>query len=60
MNKITGICPVCDAQVSLNSDVETSEVVSCYDCKTKLFIENIAEKKAVLKKAPEVEEDWGE
>ena len=62
MKTISANCPVCDAIVTLNSDVETTEVVSCSECKSKLVVESLDEKKqnATLAKAPDVEEDWGE
>ena len=60
MNSISGACPVCDAQVALNSDTQVSEVISCPDCKSKLVVEKLDKQKSVLAKAPKVEEDWGE
>lgn len=60
MKNIQGTCPICDAAVSLVSDSQSSEVISCSDCKSRLVIEKISGKKASLAKAPDVEEDWGE
>ena len=62
MNKkgLTGVCPVCDAQVPLASDITESEVISCPDCKTRLVVESIEKGKVKLAEAPKVEEDWGE
>ena len=60
MNSISGACPVCDAHIDLNSDVQVSEVISCSDCKTKLVVEKLDKQKSVLARAPKVEEDWGE
>jgi len=60
MNQVSGTCPVCDAEVALSSDAHVSEVVSCSDCKSKLVVKSLVKGKAVLAKAPEVEEDWGE
>lgn len=54
-------CPICDANISLKSDVEESEVIGCPDCKTQLVVDKIlASSAANLKIAPAVEEDWGE
>lgn len=60
MNSITGVCPVCDAKVNLNFDVHVSEVISCFECKSRLVVETIDKENAALAKAPDVEEDWGE
>lgn len=62
MKTISANCPVCDATVTLNPDVEVTEIVSCFECRSKLVVESIDEKKqkAVLAKAPAVEEDWGQ
>ena len=60
MNTITTVCPVCDADITLPTDVQISEVITCSDCKTKLVVETIEKQKAVLAEAPKVEEDWGE
>lgn len=61
MADLNGLCPICDASVLLNSDLEVSEVVTCSDCNSQLVVD---EKKAggsvILKEAPQVEEDWGE
>ena len=56
----SGICPICDAQVTVAPDVTESEVVSCAECKTRLVVDKVAGKTISLSKAPEVEEDWGE
>ena len=60
MNSIKGTCPICDAEITLNSDTHVSEVVSCSDCKSRLVVEALDNQKATLIKAPDVEEDWGE
>ncbi len=62
MKTISATCPVCDAQVPLSADVETTEVVSCPECKVRLVVGDIDKQKqnATLAKAPNVEEDWGE
>lgn len=61
-NKTTlkGICPICDAEITLPADTVESEVVSCTDCKSRLVVESVEKQKASLTKAPDVEEDWGE
>ncbi len=60
MSSILTVCPVCDATTKLSSEVQPAEVISCTDCRSRLVIESLTANKAVLKEAPEVEEDWGE
>ncbi len=60
MKNISGNCPICDASITLASDTQVSEVISCTECKTRLVVEGINEQNATLAKAPEVEEDWGQ
>lgn len=55
-----GICPICDAGVTLLGDTEESEIISCSDCKSRLVVQKISKGKATLGKAPVIEEDWGE
>ncbi len=60
MKNILAVCPVCDATTKLVPSTQVAEVISCADCKSRLVIDNLNDNKAVLKEAPEVEEDWGE
>lgn len=53
-------CPICDANITLNSTVEAAEIISCTECKNRLEVGNINEGNVVLKEAPKVEEDWGQ
>ena len=55
-----GICPVCDAQVTLPKNTEESEIISCSDCHTRLVVSSLKDNNATLQEAPKVEEDWGE
>jgi len=60
MKDFSGTCPICDAPVTLPSDTQVSEVISCSYCKSKLVVESLTKQKAIIAKAPDVEEDWGE
>lgn len=53
-------CPVCDAKITLSSNVEESEIVTCPDCQSRLVVEKNDKNDFILNQAPEVEEDWGE
>lgn len=53
-------CPICDANITLNSTVEAAEIINCTECKNRLEVGNINERNVVLKEAPKVEEDWGQ
>lgn len=56
-----GLCPVCDSEVKLSSDLEVSELVNCQECQSRLVVSEIDNPSSVvLEEAPEVEEDWGE
>lgn len=56
-----GLCPVCDSEVKLSSDLEVSELVTCQECQSRLVVSEIDNPSSVvLEEAPEVEEDWGE
>lgn len=60
MSKLKSPCPTCDAEVSLETGVEESEIISCLDCQSRLVVEKIEKTGVILNTAPEVEEDWGE
>lgn len=53
-------CPICDSEVTLPEGTETSEIVSCADCHTRLVVSAIGNGVPTLEEAPKVEEDWGE
>lgn len=55
---MNGICPVCDAAVTIPADAMQNELIACSDCGSELEI--IALEPLMLDLAPEVEEDWGE
>ena len=56
----SGNCPVCEARVALEGDVEESEILSCADCQSVLVVEQCQGNTLILAEAPEIEEDWGE
>ncbi len=58
--QLNGTCPICEANLRVNEDVEISEILSCPDCNTLLVVEAKEDHTITLKKAPEIEEDWGE
>lgn len=60
MTKLSVACPVCDARIVLAEGAEESEIINCSDCRSRLVVEKIEKSTAILAKAPEVEEDWGE
>jgi len=53
-------CPVCDAPVALEEDVEESEILSCPECQTMLVVDRTESGSLQLAEAPPIEEDWGE
>lgn len=53
-------CVDCDATVTVPQDAIVGEIVSCKDCGTEYEVAEIKDGTAVLKRAEQVEEDWGE
>ncbi len=55
-------CSICDAMLTLNDNVEVSEIVTCMECQNKLEVKakDNESKTVQLMEAPKVEEDWGE
>lgn len=53
-------CPICDGQVTVPEGTEESEILTCPECSNRVVVTTISSDSAVLEKAPEVEEDWGE
>ncbi|MHB2149312.1 lysine biosynthesis protein LysW [Calditrichota bacterium LG25] len=51
-------CPVCDAIVELEENVELHELTTCPDCGSELEVVNLDP--PGLEEAPQEEEDWGE
>lgn len=51
-------CPECGADVTLHDSLETGEIVDCDTCGTELEVVDVDP--AVLERAPELDEDWGE
>ncbi len=51
-------CPVCAAEIELNSDTLLGEILECPECGTELEVTGKDPFK--LSEAPQEEEDWGE
>ncbi len=51
-------CVECGTSVSLHENYEVGEIVDCGTCGVELEV--IDTEPAVLDRAPELEEDWGE
>lgn len=58
--QLKGICPVCEGELKANKDVQISEILSCPDCNSLLVVDYIEDHTINLKKAPQIEEDWGQ
>ena len=54
----TVVCPECEAEIVLDSEVEESEIIVCPDCGVELEVVSVDPLEVDV--APEVEEDWGE
>lgn len=55
------VCPVCDANLKLATDLVESEVFECTECGRKIVVEKMNKSaNLILAEAPVVEEDWGE
>lgn len=57
---LSGTCPICDALVIPEEEVEESEILSCPDCHSLLVVDLIKTNTFHLIQAPQIEEDWGE
>ena len=51
-------CPICGADVTLDSSTVQGELVECSDCGAELEV--LGTDPLALGEAPEAEEDWGE
>ena len=51
-------CPVCGAEVALESDAVAGELIPCPECGSELEV--LQTDPPQLGEAPEAEEDWGE
>ena len=49
-------CPVCGAEIPLDSDIEKGEIVACDDCGSELEVTGPDS----VQEAPQEEEDWGQ
>jgi len=54
----TVICPECEAEITLETNAETGEIIVCPDCGVDLEIVSLDPAKVDL--APMEQEDWGE
>jgi len=54
----TSVCPDCDANVSVTTDILPGEIVECSECMVELEVLSV--EPLTLVTAPDVEEDWGE
>lgn len=55
---MSGICPECGAEITLDYDVEVGEIITCPECGAELEVISVDPLEFAL--APEEEEDWGE
>lgn len=60
MINLFSLCPVCNTKVSLQPDIEETEIINCLECQSRLVVEKNDQQQIVLNQAPEIEEDWGE
>lgn len=60
MNQLQSTCPVCEGSVSIPSDTEESEIISCSECDTRLVVASKTGHSLILNEAPAIEEDWGQ
>jgi len=51
-------CSECGSELTLHDDLEVGEIVDCGTCGTELEV--VETGPAVLDRAPELSEDWGE
>lgn len=49
-------CPVCDADVAIDENAESGEIIACNDCGSELEVTGADS----VQEAPHEEEDWGE
>jgi alpha-aminoadipate carrier protein LysW len=57
-DELNGLCPICDAGMTLGNDIVVSETVSCPECGSELEVKGLDPLQ--LAEAPMEEEDWGE
>ena len=60
MTKLTGKCPICDAEVGVTNDTQETEIITCTECESRIVVEAINGAKLSLEEAPVIEEDWGQ
>jgi len=60
MKNLNSKCPICGGTISLLSDVEESELITCPECNNRLVVKKISNGNIVLNEAPKIEEDWGQ
>jgi len=51
-------CPECEAEIMLEANAETGEIIVCPDCGVDLEVTSLSP--ALVELAPMEQEDWGE
>lgn len=51
-------CLECQAQITLETDLQVGEVITCPECSTDLEVKQVNQLKLSI--APKVQEDWGQ
>ncbi len=51
-------CPDCDAEITLNKDMEKGEVIHCKECSAGLEVTSL--QPFAVSNLPKMDEDWGE
>ena len=54
----TVTCPECEAEIALESNTESGEIIVCSDCGVDLEVTSV--NPATVQVAPMEQEDWGE
>lgn len=52
-------CPMCEAEISLENNVLSGELIQCIECGSDIEVTK-TDDKITLTMAPEIQEDWGE
>ena len=60
MTNLKSECPICAETISVEENIETSEIIQCPSCNNRIVVTNISGNKITLGEAPKIEEDWGQ
>jgi lysine biosynthesis protein LysW len=60
MQQLQTTCPICDAQITLEGNIEETEIINCSFCENRIVVSTIQNDHIVMEEAPAIEEDWGE